>query len=222
MPARAFITSKSEKTFLTVLDSATELFQTKGFHETSMRDVSRHSNLALGALYYYCKSKEELVLLFYERITDQIRASYSRRESKAKTLPDAFCEFMRLKMSKLTKYRKLLSVILKESFDPDSNVSPLSSASASTRDSSIALFQKMIIKFDSTAEDAQESALILWLLHMLILAFWLYDRSPKFDNTEKLLVSVSTVLSLSATFARMPGIQPLSQQLRSSILGILR
>lgn len=222
MPARAFITAKSERTFLTVLDSATELFQTKGFYATSMRDVSRHSNLALGALYYYCKSKEELVLLFYNRISDQIRASYTRRESKAKTLPDAFCEFMRLKMSKLTKYRKLLSVILKESFDPESNVSPLSSASVSTRDSTTFLFKGMITKFDSSAEDAHESALILWLLHMLILAFWLHDRSPKFDNTEKLLASVSTLLLLSATFLRIPGVKPLTKQLRNCLLGILR
>lgn len=87
---RVFLTDKSERTYLSIMDAAVQLFQTKGFEGTSMRDIARESGLALGAIYYYCRSKEELVLLFYDRINRQINASYAQKVTAPRNLGDAF------------------------------------------------------------------------------------------------------------------------------------
>ncbi len=70
-----------------------------------MRDIASESGLSVGALYYYCRSKEELVLLFYERINAQINASFLQKPRESQSFSLLFSEFMQLKMSKLNKHR---------------------------------------------------------------------------------------------------------------------
>jgi AcrR family transcriptional regulator len=44
-----------------VLNSAANLFYTKGFHGTTIEDVARDVGMLKGSLYYYIKSKEDLL-----------------------------------------------------------------------------------------------------------------------------------------------------------------
>ncbi|MBA3246449.1 MAG: helix-turn-helix transcriptional regulator, partial [Pyrinomonadaceae bacterium] len=46
-----------------ILRTAARIFAEKNYHSTSMRDISRETNVSLAGLYYYCKSKEELLFL---------------------------------------------------------------------------------------------------------------------------------------------------------------
>jgi AcrR family transcriptional regulator len=43
-----------------ILDAATSLFATRGFHATTMADVARGADLSYGVLYWYFASKDEL------------------------------------------------------------------------------------------------------------------------------------------------------------------
>ena len=51
-----------------ILDAASELFAEKGVHETRMDDIVTQSGLSKGTLYWYFKSKDEIVLNIFERI----------------------------------------------------------------------------------------------------------------------------------------------------------
>ncbi len=44
-----------------IIDAAWTCFVRKGFHETSMQDIFKESNLSAGAVYRYFKSKDELI-----------------------------------------------------------------------------------------------------------------------------------------------------------------
>jgi AcrR family transcriptional regulator len=46
-----------------ILRTAARIFAEKNYHSTSMRDISRETNVSLAGLYHYCKSKEELLFL---------------------------------------------------------------------------------------------------------------------------------------------------------------
>ena len=50
-----------------ILDSAAKFFYTKGYHATSIEDVARDVGMLKGSLYYYIKSKEDLL---YELLLD--------------------------------------------------------------------------------------------------------------------------------------------------------
>ena len=43
-----------------ILDGAMELFATKGYEQTSMRDIARHHNISLGLIYSYYDSKKNI------------------------------------------------------------------------------------------------------------------------------------------------------------------
>lgn len=53
--------SKPETRLEEVLQSAANIFFAKGFHATSIEDVARDVGMLKGSLYYYIKSKEDLL-----------------------------------------------------------------------------------------------------------------------------------------------------------------
>ena len=52
--------SKGEQTRLALIDSAYALFLKQGYHGTSMRDIAKGADLALGGIYNHFKSKAEI------------------------------------------------------------------------------------------------------------------------------------------------------------------
>ncbi|MBV9957036.1 MAG: TetR family transcriptional regulator [Acidobacteria bacterium] len=60
-----------------ILRHAARIFAEKGYHSTSMRDISRETKVSLAGLYYYCKSKEELLFLIQDncfgRVLERLR-----------------------------------------------------------------------------------------------------------------------------------------------------
>ena len=58
--------SRYDQKLLHVLKTSAEVFADKGFHSTSMRDISRATKMSLSGLYYYFKSKEELLFLIQD------------------------------------------------------------------------------------------------------------------------------------------------------------
>jgi AcrR family transcriptional regulator len=49
-----------------ILRNAARIFAEKNYHSTTMRDISRATNVSLAGLYHYCKSKEELLYLIQD------------------------------------------------------------------------------------------------------------------------------------------------------------
>jgi AcrR family transcriptional regulator len=49
-----------------ILRTSARIFAEKGYHSTSMRDISRATEVSLAGLYYYCRSKEELLFLIQD------------------------------------------------------------------------------------------------------------------------------------------------------------
>src|SRR5215510_7800522 len=49
-----------------ILRTAARIFAEKNYHSTSMRDISRATNVSLAGLYHYCRSKEELLFLIQD------------------------------------------------------------------------------------------------------------------------------------------------------------
>jgi AcrR family transcriptional regulator len=49
-----------------ILRNAARIFAEKGYHSTTMRDISRETQVSLAGLYHYCRSKEELLFLIQD------------------------------------------------------------------------------------------------------------------------------------------------------------
>jgi len=56
-----------------ILRTSARIFAEKGYHPTSMRDIARATEVSLAGLYYYCKSKEELLFLIQDNCFGRVR-----------------------------------------------------------------------------------------------------------------------------------------------------
>jgi AcrR family transcriptional regulator len=68
-----------------ILRTSARVFAEKGFHSTSMRDIARETNVSLSGLYYYCKSKDELLFLIQDNCFGRV---LERLEAKLKEITD--------------------------------------------------------------------------------------------------------------------------------------
>ena len=63
----------------TILHQSAEVFAEKGFHRASVRDVSAATGVSLSGLYYYFRSKEELLLLIQTHVFETLLARLEER-----------------------------------------------------------------------------------------------------------------------------------------------
>jgi AcrR family transcriptional regulator len=61
-----------------ILKASAKIFAEKGFHRTSVRDISRSTKLSLAGLYYYFTTKEELLYLIQERCFETLLQRWQR------------------------------------------------------------------------------------------------------------------------------------------------
>jgi AcrR family transcriptional regulator len=62
-----------------ILRTSARVFAEKGFHSTSMRDIARETRVSLAGLYYYCKSKDELLFLIQDNCFGRVLARLDER-----------------------------------------------------------------------------------------------------------------------------------------------
>lgn len=56
-----------------IIKGAIRLFQEKGFHRTTTREIAKESGFSIGTLYEYIRTKEDVLFLVCESIHDQVR-----------------------------------------------------------------------------------------------------------------------------------------------------
>jgi AcrR family transcriptional regulator len=66
-----------------ILRNAARIFAGKGYHSTSMRDISRETQVSLAGLYHYCKSKEELLFLIQDNCFGRVLERLQERLQEA-------------------------------------------------------------------------------------------------------------------------------------------
>src|SRR6476659_6589177 len=62
-----------------ILRAAARIFADKSYHSTSMRDISRATNVSLAGLYHYCNSKEELLFLIQDNCFGRVLERLEQR-----------------------------------------------------------------------------------------------------------------------------------------------
>src|SRR5437764_1467501 len=62
-----------------ILRTSARIFAEKGYHSTSMRDISRATKVSLAGLYYYCRSKEELLFLIQDNCFGRVHERLQER-----------------------------------------------------------------------------------------------------------------------------------------------
>ncbi|WP_249869348.1 TetR/AcrR family transcriptional regulator [Oceanobacillus saliphilus] len=56
-----------------IIKGAIKLFQEKGFHRTTTREIAKESGFSIGTLYEYIRTKEDVLFLVCDSIHEQVR-----------------------------------------------------------------------------------------------------------------------------------------------------
>src|SRR3984885_676457 len=67
-----------------LIRAALEVFQEKGFHATTVRDIGRAAGLTQGTIYNYVRSKEDILFLVCDRVIAEYIASMEEAVAAAR------------------------------------------------------------------------------------------------------------------------------------------
>ena len=88
--AQADSSSRYDRKLEFILRTASKIFAEKGYHSTTMRDISRATRVSLAGLYHYCESKEELLFLIQDncfgRVLERLEERLQHVEDPATAL----------------------------------------------------------------------------------------------------------------------------------------
>ena len=208
----------SEATRRAILETAMTLFRQRGFERTPMRDIANTAGLSLGAAYYYFDSKEAIVGAYY----DFVQAEHLRlaREAFARggELRDRLRAALHTKIDVMQDDRPLLRALFRYGGDPDHPLSWFGPATQEQRRMSVAVFEEAIAG-ERFPDDVKETApTLLWTLHMGVLLFFLYDGSPHYRRTRRL---IDAAVDLIVDVRRLVT-SPLLRPLRRRMIDILK
>lgn len=207
--------SKSETTRALILETALRLFRERGFDETTMRVIAEEAGVSLGNAYYYFRSKDEMIHSFYARMQqEQLQACAGILETE-KTLKNRVSGIIRAQLAIVAPYQRLFMSLFKIAADPSNSLNPFSQDTKPVREPCIARFADAVEGADEKIpEDLKgELPLLLWLYHLAIVLFWIYDRSPGFVRTYRLLELSSEIISNLISLASLPILVPLRKSM---------
>ena len=204
-----------------ILEAALDLFRERGFAETTMREIAAHAGVATGLAYYYFKSKDAIVLAFYQRAKEELGARLEAAQT-GKRLAPRLRALIETKFEYFGPNRRFLGALMGHAADPSSPLSPFGEPSRETREFDMAHFQRAL---DATgtripADLAPHMAKILWFYQMGLLLFWIYDRSPGQRRSHALLAKSLDAVVMLVRFSALPLLRPARKRVLD-IIGII-
>ena len=88
--------SRSDKTRLRIVQSANRLFYRQGYNRTSFTDIVKASGVPRGNIYYYFKTKDEILLATIDYRLDAISVMFEEWDREHRTPVERLRRFVRM------------------------------------------------------------------------------------------------------------------------------
>jgi AcrR family transcriptional regulator len=213
------VTSRAEDTRKKIYEAAMELFREKGFEETTMRDIAAKAGVALGGTYYYYSSKDAIVLAFYHEMQETSTSLVTDGLANKKKLKERIRAVLDQRLKLLAPNRKFCAALFRHAPDGADPLSPFSDETRLIREAAVEQMRVALEGGDLKVPADLKPRLpyLLWLYQMALIMFWLYDRSPNQERTEKL---IEKSLGLLVNLLRISAL-PLMKPLRKAALDLV-
>ena len=210
--------AKSEVTAARILDAALTLFRTKGFEQTTMRDIAAAAGMATGAAYHHFASKDAMVMAFYERSFVEMQPRIESALSGKRGLEPKLLALIRTKLEYFQPNRVVLKALLKNGADPQHPLSPFSAETQAIRARDIEWFGRILEDVSVPRDLAPHLPEVLWLFQMGVIYFWITDPSAGQKRTARLLEMSVRVVVLLVRLANVP----LTRSLRKPVVQLIQ
>lgn len=204
MEEQPVLTTKARKTRQRILDTAIDLFTAQGYEETTMRDIAAKAECSLGLAYRYFARKEDFVIALYEQLLAETEAQVAA--IPAAPLINRFQRMMQDKLAQIAPYREAMGALFTALMNPKSDVAVLGAGTAELRERMHQIFTTVVTGATDAPKEAQagQFAILMYSAHLLLILFWVYDRSPNAKATHDLLAFSSDAFGLVRPFLLLP------------------
>lgn len=175
-----------------ILRTAARIFAEKSYHSTSMRDISRATNVSLAGLYHYCKSKEELLFLIQDNCFGRV---LERLEQRLEGVADPITKLGIFIENHLSFFAANMSEMKVLSHEAESLGGDLYTHVSTRKDNYAKLARQILREVQETQQSEQQIDLTVATYALFGMMNWIYNW---YDPTGKLNVSdlASNVMKL--------------------------
>jgi len=167
-----------------ILQNAARIFAEKGYHSTSMRDISRETKVSLAGLYHYCRSKDELLFLIQDNCFRRVLENAKRRLLPSLNPIDALRVFIENHLAFFAANMAEMKVLSHES---ESLGGEMGKQVSSTKRQYTKLAQELLANIQSSSNGAEKSVDLTVATYALFgMMNWIYNW---YDPTGKLSVN---------------------------------
>ncbi|MFF8385870.1 TetR/AcrR family transcriptional regulator [Streptomyces kanasensis] len=212
--------AKSEQTRTLILETALRLFQERGYDKTTMRAIAQEAGVSVGNAYYYFASKEHLVQGFYDRIAAEHAAAVRPVLDGDRDLAARIRGSLLTWLDVAEPYHRFAAQFFKNAADPESPLSPFSPDSVDARRAAISIHEEVLHGSDTkTAPELTELLPhLMWLMHMGLVLFWVYDRSEGAERSRRLVERTAPLTARAIALSRFRVLRPLARQAHDVIV----
>ena len=174
-----------------------------GYEMTTLRDVAKDAGVSVGLLYRYFPSKRAVILAFYDELSAEYVTATARM--KAGRWRDRGLFALRSSLEVLAPHRATLRGLIPVLVgDPEEGLFGEHAAFSRVR---------VLGVFEGAVGDASDApppplagaiARLLYLLHLAVLLWWLFDKTVKQRATTSLVRLFEGILPSAAMTLRLP------------------
>lgn len=214
--------SVGERTRELIFAKALELFRKRGFELTTMRDIADAAGVATGAAYYYFESKEAIVAVYYQQV-QRLHAAKVREElTGMEGLRERFARAVHLKLEILKPDRKFLGALFRYTGEPGHPLSIFGKGTKTERKQSVEIFREALGGAELTEEWKELLAWGMWLAHLGMILFFVYDQSEGQRKSHNLVDHFVEMVAGLVEWTNLALVRPLLKPFQEKMLEVLR
>jgi AcrR family transcriptional regulator len=207
---------KAEVTRQKIVDSALKLFAERGFDQTTMRLIAEDAGVSVGNAYYYFRSKEDLMQAYYQGLFQAFSANVAPVLAEKTDFVERLAAAVNTWVDTARPYHDFAGSFFRTAADPASPLSPFSEESSPTRDAMIDVFEEVMNgarKLKVSDDVRTRLPQLLWLFHMGVVLFWVYDKSPEQERTRLLVERSAPIIGQLIGLSRLPVLRGSAKEL---------
>jgi AcrR family transcriptional regulator len=204
--------TKGEATKQQILQTALQLFRSQGFDSTTMRDIAAALGMSLGAAYYYFETKESIIAAYYDYVQAEHILRARAQFAKHAALRERVAAAIHTKLDILQDDRQLLAALFRYGGDPGHPLSWFGPETRNQRELSMGVFAEAIADERLPNDLREVTPVLLWALHMGVLLYFLYDKSPNQRRTRRLAEAAVAMVMQAKRIVTLPLMRPVRKR----------
>ncbi len=175
---------KKRETRRRIVEGARNLFNDKGFEQTTTRDIAEAAGIAAGTMFNYFPTKEALAMTIVDEALQEAGTEFEGRLRGDETLDEALFAHVAVGLRHLAPHRNYVGEVLETALSPFAR-EPVCEQAQEFRVSHLETVQELIASHGppTIRTPSVMTMHLYWTLYLGVLSFWAADESPNREDT---------------------------------------